>query len=156
MIDYDPVPPQHLLTAEQAEMYIPSRFIGDPGADVTPREFALQLLVDDSPGGRAEIGMFQRSAEGDVSEFFRFLNTTLHAGVGRHVQRVLMVMALHPARDSMINVVDAGTAYLEASSRAYDDIIGNKVLLTAMAIEAGYNLEENIKRVQLGDVNIPA
>ncbi len=96
MAEFDPVPDEYLLTAEQASLYIPKRYI-DAGSvgDVTPREFALQVLVDENPDGQAELALFQRQASDGHVSVFELMKYWMDMGGGRHTQHMIIAMSLH-------------------------------------------------------------
>ncbi len=56
----------------------------------------------------------------------------------------------------MINLSDAGRHYLETSSRTPMEIMLSGTLLGYLATRAYINRDENVARVQAGDVHIPS
>lgn len=154
MAEYDPVPSDYLLEAEQVELYIPDRFAR--GGEARPHEVALQVLVDDSQFGQAELRMFQRAAQRGAINAFRFMKSTLDAGAGRHTQHAVIAMCLYPDRAAYIDFQGAAQWYLEKHDSLAEDVFANKVFIGSIAAKAMVNYEVNVELVEAGRLHIPS
>ncbi len=154
MTEFDPVPLDYLLDAEQAELYIPQRFA--EGGDARPHEVALQVLVDDSYVSASELRMFQLAAKRGLINVFRFMKSTLDAGAGRHTQHAVIAMCLYPDRTAYIDFQGAARWYLEKHHSLAEDVLANKAFIGSIAAKAMMNYEANVDLVQAGQVHIPS
>jgi hypothetical protein len=152
MAEFDPVPPQHLLSSEIAERFIPVKFVGS--GDATARELALQVLVDEDPDRQPEVQRFQQYGRRDIANFFRFMFDTIEGGAGRHAEHMIAVACLYPVRDARLNLVVATEEYLKAHGSKQDDYLMTGVLIGSLGADAMMECDENETKVRRGELYI--
>lgn len=152
MAEFDPVPPEYLLSHEIAERFIPVKFVGS--GDATARELALQILVDEEPDRQYEIKRFQQSGRRDVSNFFRFMFDTLEGGAGRHTEHMVAAACLYPVRDVLLNIGPATEDYLRAHGSQEHDYLMTGVLVGSLGLDAMMECDENEAKVRRGELYI--
>lgn len=154
MAEFDPVPAERVLAIETAELYVDPRFTGN--GICTPRDLALQVLVDDTAESKAELFLFQNAGRGDIANFFRFMRGVIDEGMGRHTQHVIAAVCLHPERDAAIDLASAATVYLEAHATMTADMVAARSWLGTLGMNALMNSEENEELVRSGQLHIPS
>lgn len=154
MADYDPVPPEFLLTHEVAAEFIPDIFFDDGVA--TSRELSLGVLVCEGELEQAELFIFQRLGNGNIETFFRQMRDLVNERRGKHVQQVIAAACLHPERDRGLNLANAATEYMEARfTKVYKDLPMLRMMLGGLSMDAALESEENERKVRSGKLFVP-
>ena len=153
MSEFDPVPTGCILEIDAARKVIPDNFLGNGYG--TPRELALQVLVDEDELASRELFLFQRLGHGDVQLFFENMWSMFDERRGRHVQWVIAAACLHPERETSVDLPSAATAFMETHGSVVDDLLTIRMMTGNLSTSAFMDVDENVRKVQSGQLYLP-